>query len=485
MFASAELGQTIDDATYEREEEALRTELLAAQTALLKDRSFPVIVVVNGVEGAGKGETVNLFHEWLDPRHIRSTAFGEPDEAERMRPKMWRFWQALPRKGEVGILFGSWYRGAATSASEIRSLEQLLVDDGAVVVKLWFHLSKKDQKKRFEELASDKRTSWKVTKDDWKAHDHYDALKDDAEKLLLETSTGASPWIVIDGHDANYRSLTAGRALLAAIRGRLAAPKQAEGAPGSTDQPQSVAAMVDTVDHRALLDRLEFPTHDDKDELKKKLKKAQGKLGRLSRSPKLAKRSIVAVFEGMDAAGKGGAIRRVTAAVDARMYDVVPIAAPNDEERAYPYLWRFWRKLPKLGRLTVFDRSWYGRVLVERVEGFATDAAWSRAYGEIVDFEEQLRERGVIVLKFWLAITKDEQKRRFESRQQVERKQYKITEEDWRNRNRWEDYIVAASDMIDRTSTKQAPWTIVEGNDKHAARLKIVSAFVDRLSEEL
>ena len=226
-------------------------------------------------------------------------------------------------------------------------------------------------------------------------------------------------------------------------------------------------------------------TGKDKDELKKKLKKAQGKLGRLSRSPKLAKRSIVAVFEGMDAAGKGGAIRRVTAAVDARMYDVVPIAAPNDEERAYPYLWRFWRKLPKLGRLTVFDRSWYGRVLVERVEGFATDAAWSRAYGEIVDFEEQLRERGVIVLKFWLAITKDEQKRRFESRQQVERKQYKITEEDWRNRNRWEDYIVAASDMIDRTSTKQAPWTIVEGNDKHAARLKIVSAFVDRLSEEL
>ena len=494
MFESAELGQKIDDATYERELEQLRLDLLTAQTALLADRTFPVIVLVNGVEGAGKGETVNVLHEWLDPRNVRSVAFDAPDEAERARPAMWRYWRALPPKGKIGILFGSWYTDPITAhvkhgedgpfetaLERIRAFEQMLVDDGAVLVKLWFHLSKKDQKKRFEELAKHKLTSWKVTPEAWKAHDKYDRIHAASEHVLRATSTGAAPWLVIDGLDANYRSLTAGRALLAALRGRLAAPKGADKKPTATP---SVASMLGTVDTSGILKNLTFRSELDKDEHKKKLKKEQAKLGRLSRSPKVAKHAVVAVFEGMDAAGKGGAIRRVTQAIDARRYEVVPIAAPTDEERAYPYLWRFWRHLPKAGQTVIFDRSWYGRVLVERVEGFATDEAWSRAYREIVDFEEQLAERGIIVLKFWLAISNDEQKQRFEARQQVERKQYKITEEDWRNRKRWDDYIVAASDMIDRTSTKRAPWTIIEANDKHFARAKVVETFVKRVEDE-
>ena len=501
MFESAELGQRIDDATYEHEVEQLRLDLLAAQTALLADRTFPIIVLVNGVDGAGKGETVNVLHEWLDPRNVRSVAFDAPDESERARPAMWRYWRALPPKGKIGILFGSWYTDPIVAnvkheedepfdaaLERIRAFEEMLVADGAVLVKLWFHLSKKEQRKRFQELEKNKLTSWKVTAEDWKAHDKYDRIQKASEDVLRATSTGTAPWLVIDGLDPNYRALTAGRALLAALRGRLhlSAPKGDDAKlPRATTTPPSVASMLGTVDTTGILKNLTFTSELDKNEYKKRLKKEQAKLGRLSRSPKLAKHGVVAVFEGMDAAGKGGAIRRVTHAIDARRYNVIPIAAPTDEERAYPYLWRFWRHLPKAGQTVIFDRSWYGRVLVERVEGFATDEAWSRSYREIVDFEEQLLDRGIIVVKFWLAISKDEQKQRFEAREKVERKQFKITDEDWRNRKRWDDYVVAASDMIDRTSTHGAPWTIIEANDKHFARARVVETFVKRIQGEL
>jgi polyphosphate kinase 2 (PPK2 family) len=185
----------------------------------------------------------------------------------------------------------------------------------------------------------------------------------------------------------------------------------------------------------------------------------------------------------MDAAGKGGAIRRITAGIDARQYQVIPIAAPTEEERAQPYLWRFWRHIPRLGRFVLFDRSWFGRVLVERVEGFATEDAWSRAYREINEFEEQLSTNGIIICKFWLAVTKEEQMKRFKEREATERKRYKITPEDWRNRKKWDDYIVAASDMIDRTSTAYAPWTVVEANDKYSARIKVLETLTKRMRD--
>jgi AMP-polyphosphate phosphotransferase len=514
MFESAELGHKVDDKQYDKEVEKLRAQLLEAQYELLENKTFPVIILINGVDAAGRGETVNILNEWLDPRHVRTRAFGEPTESERMRPKMWRFWQALPPKGKIGILFGSWYSEPIVSAvtkgmketnadlERIRSFEQMLVDDGAVIVKFWFHLSKKGQKKRLEELEKDKLTRWRVAETDWKNYERYEKFMKVNEYVLRETSTGAAPWLVVDGSDPNYRALTAGKALLAAIRGRLGAVAKAKekkeaakngggsktkknGGPASaTFSPPSVVQMLHTVDTSGILKGLTFEERLSKEKYASKVAKAQARVGRLSRSSSMKKRSVLVVFEGMDAAGKGGAIRRITQALDARQYSVVPIAAPTDEERAQPYLWRFWRQMPRRGQFVIFDRSYYGRVLVERVEGFCSESAWSRAYREINEFEEQLSEYGVIVVKFWLAITKEEQMKRFKEREATKHKQFKITDEDWRNRKKWDDYVVAASDMIDRTSTSYAPWTVLEANDKHLARVRALETLGKRLGNE-
>jgi AMP-polyphosphate phosphotransferase len=492
MFESAELGHTVDDATYAKAVKKLRGDLLDAQFDVLERKSFPVLVLVNGVDAGGKGETVNLLSEWLDPRHIRSRAFGASDEGDALLPKMWRFWHALPPKGKIGVFFGNWYSdpivGAATKKTgpdrlaheleRIRALEQMLVDDGTVLVKLWFHLSKKAQKKRLTELEKDKLTRWRVTPQDWKNYERYDRFHDVSELVLRETSTGSAPWLVIDGSDANYRALTAGRALLAAMRAKLSekTDRNANGAPASVP-------LLRTVDTTSILSSLKFEERLSKEKYGPKVLKAQSKLARLSRSPKMKKRAVVCVFEGSDAAGKGGAIRRITQALDARLVEVIPIAAPTDEERAQPYLWRFWRNIPRLGHFAIFDRSWYGRVLVERVERFASEAAWSRAYHEINEFEEQLADGGVVLAKFWLAITKEEQAKRFKEREETRYKQYKITSEDWRNRKRWDEYVTAASDMIDRTSTPYAPWTVIEANDKHLARVRVIETLAKRMED--
>ncbi len=304
-----------------------------------------------------------------------------------------------------------------------------------------------------------------------------------AEHALRETSTGHTPWLVIDGENPKYRALTVGKALLAAIRGRLDAKPHPKHAKDGAGTPPAAVSMLRTIDTTGILRNLKFKTKLSKDDYKKVLNREQETLGRLARNRKMQNHAVVAVFEGMDAAGKGGAIRRITHAIDARQYQVIPIAAPTEEERAQPYLWRFWRYMPRLGRFVIFDRSWYGRVLVERVEGFASEEAWSRAYREINEFEEQLATNGVILCKFWLAVTKEEQMRRFKEREATERKRFKITPEDWRNRKKWDDYIVAASDMIDRTSTAYAPWTIVEANDKYGARVKVVETVTKRIRE--
>jgi AMP-polyphosphate phosphotransferase len=492
MFESAELGHAVDDATYAKAVKKLRGDLLDVQFDVLEKKTFPVLVLVNGVDGAGKGETVNLLNEWLDPRHVRSRAFGPSDNGDVQRPKMWRFWHALPPKGKIGVFFGNWYsdpivgaamkkmNGARLAAEleRIRSLEEMLVADGTVLVKLWFHLSKKGQKDRLVALEKDKLTRWRVTPQDWRNHARYDRYRTVSERILRDTSTGSAPWLVIDGSDPNYRSLTAGRALLAAMRAKLAEKleKTTNGAPASVP-------LLRTVDTTSILSSLKFEERLSKEKYGPKVLKAQARLARLSRAPKMNKRAVVCVFEGVDAAGKGGAIRRITHALDARIVEVVPIAAPTDEERAQPYLWRFWRNIPRLGHFAIFDRSWYGRVLVERVERFASEAAWSRAYHEIKEFEEQLADGGVVVAKFWLAITKEEQSKRFKEREETRYKQYKITSEDWRNRKKWDDYVVAASDMIDRTSTPYAPWTVIEANDKHLARVRVIETLAARIEE--
>jgi polyphosphate:AMP phosphotransferase len=488
MFESAEVGHKVDKATYAREEPKLREALLNAQFDLASHGKFPVLILIGGVDGAGKGETVNLLNEWMDPRHIRTVAFGDPSDEESERPPMWRFWRSLPPKGNVGIVFGSWYTapivdrvlgksndvGLEHAVDRIVRFENMLFNEGTLILKFWFHLSKDAQKKRLKELEKNPVTRWRVTKLDWDRFKMYDRFRAVSEHTLRETSTGNAPWIVVEGADARYRSLTVGKVLLEALRKRL----DQKGAPL---EHVVAAPPVPVMDNLKLVRDLDMTQKVAKPKYEKQLERLQGSLNLLIRDKKFRKRSLVLVFEGSDAAGKGGAIRRVTGALDARQYSVTPVAAPTQEERAQPYLWRFWRHVPRLGRVTIFDRSWYGRVLVERVEGFCAEADWMRAYSEINDFEEQLTEGGAIVCKFWLQISKEMQLRRFKEREKTSFKRFKITEEDWRNRKKWGQYEGAVADLVDRTSTEIAPWTLVEAEDKYFARLKVLKTIIARL----
>jgi AMP-polyphosphate phosphotransferase len=494
VFESAEIGHTLKKSEFRKEEPKLRQALLDTQYRLLEKDKFPVIILVNGVDGAGKGETVNLFNEWMDPRHIHTHAFGASTEAERARPEMWRFWTTLPPKGKIGILFGSWYTDPILQRvmenesngefqqrlSRIRDFERMLVAEGALILKLWFHLSKEAQEARLNLLSAKKKTAWRVTKEDWKHFKHYDEFVDVCEPALRETSTGEAPWNIIEGSNHEYRSLTAGRLLLDAMERRLKAPAKVT----VSAEPLPPTNVAD-VDKRDVLNTANYAVKLDRDSYDRQLDKLQGELNLLTRHKKMRERAIVMVFEGMDAAGKGSTIRRVTRAMDARFYQVVPIAAPSDEERAQPYLWRFWRHVPPHGHAVIFDRSWYGRVLVERVEKFCTDADWQRAYHEINEFEEQLAEGGAIVAKFWLAISQAEQLKRFKERAKIPHKQFKITDEDWRNRKKWPAYEHAVADMIDHTSTDIAKWNVIASNDKLWARVETLKRLVETIEEQL
>ena len=487
MFESAEIGHKLSKGRYKREEPKLRQALLAAQYELLARPRFAVLLIVGGVDGSGKGETVNLFSEWMDPRHLRALAFGKSNCEEVERPQMWRYWRALPPKGRIGMFFGSWYTDPIVDRvyrrigraqferqlDRVRRLERMLVAEDVLVVKLWFHLSRPQMRKRLKKLASNPLTGWRVTKDEWKHYKQYDRFRDVSEDALRETSTGVAPWHVIEGYDADYRALTAGKLVLAALRHRLDGEVPPLPAPAPLPPPP--------IDGRNILKALDYTARLSRPKYEKRLKELQSELANLTRSRKMHRRALVGVFEGMDAAGKGSTIRRITNALDARYYRVIPVAAPTEEERAQPYLWRFWRHIPAHGHTAIFDRSWYGRVLVERVEGFASEQAWMRAYQEINDFESELAEAGGIVAKFWMAITPDEQLRRFRQRKETAYKRYKITAEDWRNRKQWPQYERAVCDMIERTSTDLAPWNLIAANDKLHARIEVLERLVDAL----
>lgn len=494
MFEAAELGRIISAREYREEASLLREQLLQLQDEL-QDANFSVIILFHGVDGAGKGETVNLLNTWLDPRGIVTRAFGEPSDEERERPEFWRFWRELPQKGRIAMLMSSWYsrpildhvHGHSDIAlfdrrlSRIVNFERMLVADGTLLLKYWMHLGKNAQKERLKSLERDPRTRWRITKTDWKHFKLYDRFIDAAEHALHKTATGDSPWTIVEGYDANYREITVGRSVRDAILRHLAQSKHLDQRIGipCMDVPQNGIESSRTV-----LSHLDM-THaiEKKEGYMKRLEELQGRLNLLFRKAK-QQHSLVVVFEGWDAAGKGGTIRRITAALDARDYQVIPIAAPSDEEKNHHYLWRFWRHLPRAGRVTIFDRSWYGRVLVERIEGFTPKPNWMRAYSEITDFEEQLHEHGILVVKFWLHITQEEQLRRFNERQTTPYKHYKLTEEDWRNREKWNLYDLAVNDMVERTSTRFSPWILVEANNKRYARIKVLETLCDRLEIE-
>jgi polyphosphate:AMP phosphotransferase len=317
-----------------------------------------------------------------------------------------------------------------------------------------------------------------VTKASYERLKTYDKLQQVAGHVLRVTNTAHAPWIIVEGTNDEYRSLTVGRIVLDALQRRL----QQQG----RQQVPVAPPITHGIDQKNVLTELDLGKHLLKKAYESELTKYQSRFFELMRDPRfLEKRSLVVVFEGSDAAGKGGAIRRLVSAIDARQYQIIPIAAPTSEERVQPYLWRFWRHLPRTGRVAIFDRSWYGRVLVERVEGFCTEADWLRAYAEINDFEHQLTDAGVVVIKFWLQISADEQLRRFEERQAMDFKRFKITDEDWRNREKWDGYVTAVCDMVDRTSTGLAPWTLVEANDKNFARVKVLQTVCESVEQAL
>lgn len=516
--------RAISRAHFDRIAESLRTRLLGLQDEL-KSEDFSVVILFGGSAVAGKNESLNLITEWMDPRWIITRAYGPASEEERQRPEYWRFWRDLPPRGQIGLFVGSWYhqpiqdrvygrinkRKFLAALDGIRAFEKTLADDGTLILKFLLTMDKSALKKRMRAMEKDPLQSWRIGKQDW-SHLKYHRKFEKAHRLAASyTDAEEEHWTVVDGSDSRRRALTilttvrdalathikerrarralVVRALEAAKRARLKELSEIEAdipalekQSGSAPRKEPAAAPSRASSRRKLvLDRLDLSRRLPNEEYESRLKNYRAELGELFRRLHFEGRSALILFEGPDAAGKGGAIRRLTASMDARDYRVVQIAAPTEEERAQHYLWRFWRHIPQAGRLTIFDRSWYGRVLVERIEGFAQPEEWKRAYDEINAFETQLTSSGLIVLKFWIHISMDEQYRRFKEREVISYKKWKLTPEDWRNRDKWQDYAVAVDDMVARTSTEAAPWTLIEGNDKKFARIKVMETVRDAL----
>jgi len=520
MFETAELGRTISKTDFKKMTPALREELLELQDELRRGRNFQVILLFAGVDGGGKGETVSLLNEWMDPRWLITRAYDEPSDVERERPEFWRYWRDLPPRGHIGMFLSAWYSRSVLdrvheNTSEatffkrldrIVRFERALASDGGLVLKFWMHLSRNAQEHRLKSLERDPLTAARVTARDWEHWHMYDKFIGAAEQAITRTNRGIAPWTVVEGADARYRGITVATFLRDALQRRLrevevngaskkSSSKHNSKAKGrarlaskqekSTAERKSSSARHLAANSITVLNRLDMSKRLDKSAYRKQLMELQARLHGLHLRAKAKKISSILLFEGPDAAGKGGAIRQVNEALDARNYQVHGIAAPTDEENAQHYLWRFWRQLSRAGHITIFDRSWYGRVLVERVEGFAMEDEWRRSYEEINDFEDQLIEHGIVLVKYWIHITKDEQLARFKLRERTAYKRWKLTDEDWRNREKWDAYGQAVNDMVQYTSTSVAPWTLIEGNGKRYARVKAIKTFCDRLAAAL
>ncbi|NLV42660.1 MAG: polyphosphate:AMP phosphotransferase [Candidatus Hydrogenedentes bacterium] len=487
MLETVNLSASLDKEEYRSLQEALDLRLGRMQRGL-REAGVPVLVVVEGWDAAGKGSTLGRLLQPLDPRGFKVHHVGPATPLEGMFPPMWRFWNLLPARGALAVYNHSWYRrvwnepleggadlGTVRAAyEEIRVFERQLADAGAVIVKFFLHIGRDEQARRFKALKKDPAFAWKVGPAEKERHKRYDKYLSLAEDMLRETSTPFAPWTMVAATDERHRNTRVAETLAAALENALERPA-----------PPRASAPALPPRRSGPLDRVNPDQSLDREVYAKRLPKLQQELRRLQHLCYLRRRPVVMAFEGWDAAGKGGAIKRLTRELDPRGYEVIPVAAPDGVEKTHHHLWRFWRSLPKAGHFTVFDRTWYGRVLVERVEGYARPEEWQRAYREINEFEAELVEAGMVVLKFWLHISRDEQLRRFEARQEDPEKQWKITEEDWRNREKWDAYEAAVSAMIEQTSSAQAPWTLIEGNDKRHARMQVLQTAVDRIAAAL
>ena len=458
-----------------------------------KDENIPVMIIFEGWSAAGKGSRISSLISYLDPRGFEVFTTQRTNEDERLRPYMWRFWQRLPANGRIHIFDRSWYQSLmngfkkkeaklAAPMNDIKSFEKTLVDNGAVLVKLFLHVSRKEQEKRLTALASDHDTAWRVRKPDIKQNRNYEKNQKRFERMLNETTHDAAHWTVIEADDSRFADVKVYRTVLSAMEKAVKVRRDKSSA-NSTKNGRYISSPV-TTGTSGLAD-VDLSQKIDREDYSTRLKAAQNELSRIHNAMYKQRLPAAMVFEGWDAAGKGGAIKRTVSPLDPRGYKVAPYGAPNDLEKAHHYLWRFWNEVPKAGHLTVFDRSWYGRVMVERVEGFCTEADWKRAFAEINDFEKQLVDSGIVLFKFWLHISPEEQLKRFEARTNTPEKKWKITDEDWRNRDKWSQYLEAVDEMLTRTSTDYAPWTIVEAVDKPFARIKVIETVKDKLDAAL
>lgn len=459
----------------------------------LKEVGIPVLITFDGYDAAGKGLQINRLIQALDPRGFEVYTGDRDGEEERMHPFLWRFAVRCPAKGRIVIFDTSWYRkvqmdrfdgktkekDADTAFEDILSFEKQLVDDGTVLIKLFLSITEKEQKKRFEKLEASEDTCWRVTEEDRERNRHYKKYKKINDEMIGRTSMPWARWTVIDSTDRGKAALAVMSTVAAAMENALR-EKEKGNVPGVYEAPVPPDKYK-----KGILSGTDLSKTMDREEYGKKLDRLQKKLERLHSELYRYRIPVVLGFEGWDAAGKGGAIRRLTSHLDPRGYKVCPTASPNDVEKVHHYLWRFWNNFPKDGHIAIFDRTWYGRVMVERIEGFCTEDEWRRAYKEINDMEAHLVHSGAVVLKFWIHIDRDEQERRFNDRMRNPEKQWKITDEDWRNREKWDQYEEAVNEMLEKTSTKDAPWIVVEGNSKYYARIKVLETVVDALEKKI
>lgn len=504
MLEKIDLSRKAEKEVYRQAKETYGPRLGLAQRRL-KEAGIPVLILFDGMDAAGKGTQINRLIQFLDPRGFDVYASSRVTEDEAMRPFLWRFWTLTPENGRIAVFDRSWYRKVredrfegrtakkelAEAFRDICSFEKQLTDSKAVIIKLFLYISREEQKKRFKKLEESGETAWRVTKEDWKRNEDYDRYLKINEEMLERTDTEYAPWTIIEATDKSYGAMKILKTVTETLEDALA--KTAEEERLKEEKKKAAETLLKAGENPAensryqngVLPGIDLSKTMPRETYKKEIDRLQKKLELLHSELYRLRIPVVLGFEGWDAGGKGGAIRRLTSHLDPRGYQVCPTAAPNDIEKKHHYLWRFWNRMPKAGHIAIFDRTWYGRVMVERIEGFCREEEWRRAYQEINEMESHLVNAGAVVLKFWLQIDKDEQKRRFEERMRIPEKQWKITDEDWRNREKWDQYELAVNEMLVRTSTTYAPWIVVEGNCKYYARVKVLRTVVEALEKKI
>ncbi len=466
-------------------------EKLSQQQMKLKEKRLPVLVLIEGWGAAGKGSAIGQIIKNIDPRFFKVFSMpSTPTEEERRRPFLYRFFEKIPEAGKFTFLDSGWMdqimkerldgklddKAYAQRVDSVKRFERGLTDNGYLVLKFFFHISKKEQESRIDALLSEKDTAWRVSEGDLWQNRHYDKCLEAFDRYLDDTNTPSAPWYIVNSKSKKFAELQVMETLCMGIETALHNESLA------VPLLQNAFPLIKMPKLRDV--PLEGKTLDE-EKYKKELKELQQKLGQLHNRLYRKRVPVIIAYEGWDAAGKGGNIKRLTGALDPRGFEVHPIASPEPHEKARHYLWRFWTRLPKDGHIAIFDRTWYGRVMVERLEGFCSENDWQRAYYEMNEFEQELYNWGAVILKFWVQIDKDTQLARFTERQNTPSKQWKITDEDWRNREKWDLYEQAVDEMLQKTSTTYAPWHILESVDKKYARIKALHIVIDALEKAL